>query len=571
MEISGVGEQYFKPEMVVRSKETVKADLVAMEKEFDKMTNETDDWWGKLSETDQDILDEAAENVFENNNLSDQEKEIEINKRILAHEDNPEIANLIKICADGFKLKDELIGLQNEYLPYKKQEVAGQINEIEAKADFGQVVNYYADKKSRNDSGNISNTFGEFYYLRKVSSLAQEEFKNNDYDVMIRIENQLKSYESEWREKGFIDDDKKDDRVVVDVEDIRKGRQTVIESINKVEEDIKNFSDISSPYKRDESYIFDFLFDLERSLSPNEAYGMDKFSELDYDPRLIMAAGEYVKKRQQENVVNGKVVLTEQEKKNFAESKIEDGKEDFTNLKFSGFSEKEGMELILDGAELKQYLKDNIPVGFFKGITEINASDEIPPEDVDLVDNKGATEDKEEIKVCTDGEFISVSDERGNYVSGNIKVYAPINLEKGSDVMQKVLARSRFNDVAVHEIGHGVHKNLTLEEYEAWEKILEEDKTAVTWYVDYARKKTTDSGKREDFSETFITFSKSPGLLEVLSEKRFEYMKELYLSRTEEDKREKFKSQIESSIKLENLVWEVNNLSKERIKEIYKV
>ena len=98
---------------------------------------------------------------------------------------------------------------------------------------------------------------------------------------------------------------------------------------------------------------------------------------------------------------------------------------------------------------------------------------------------------------------------------------------------------------------------------------MKSDNTEITWYVGYSRKRSESAGKKEDFCESFMMFVKDPSLLKILSEKRYEYMKELFIRYIEPDRLNSFKSSLNFNLQLGSFYWDQKGFSVEDIRSLF--
>jgi hypothetical protein len=572
VEFVDVGIPVQKELVLPRSREKIQQDLVVAQKELDEYANTGADFWDKLSEDSRQEIDRMAENVFENPEFSAEEKRQLVEKKFRECDGDEELTAVIKFCDAGYEAGAKVKRLQTEYLPYKKEEVDSMANDLSSRINFGKVLSYYQKEERQDNSDLLSNTLRETYFLRKIEAELAGG-REIDFDKLDYYQNNLVRLQAVWQNKGFlnVEADKDFKRTVNDVEKNRENRSKLLEKINLLEADLKTFQDLASVYRlrlRFSSNPDKNLSDIAYALKQGEqeiTQSMKDFDILDYDARFIEAAYDYVDDCEKELKLEGKLPLDESDTREYVENRRRDWNDTAKTMGFSGFVDKEGMELLLKQKDILAFLTSNFPASFLTGVTEIAASDAVFRKETNVIDGNGSLTSEE----VTLGEFVPTYDNEGNFSSGKIVIYEPIHIKEKMGVLEKVVVKSKFEDTLAHEVGHGVQCNLSRDEMEAWEKTLDSDKTAVSWYVNYAREKGVEKGKREDFSESIMLFIKNPAVLQLISETRFNYMTQLFRRHMTDTEFLQFESNMKWSIELQKMVWERLGWGKQKIKDLY--
>jgi hypothetical protein len=203
-------------------------------------------------------------------------------------------------------------------------------------------------------------------------------------------------------------------------------------------------------------------------------------------------------------------------------------------------------------------LEGVFPTAFLKKIKNIKVLGEEPGNGIN---------EKSDIKTL--GRFNSNFDEYGYLISGDILLNIPICVDKDSSGNAEFLVENDFRDTLAHEIGHGIHMSLNVDDLKKWEEVIGKDKTEITWYVGHSGLVSDNNKATEDFSESLMMFVKDPYLLRTLSENRFQYMKELFTNYMDSENLERFKNGLDWALKLSEMSYKGNGYTENDIKDYY--
>jgi hypothetical protein len=139
-----------------------------------------------------------------------------------------------------------------------------------------------------------------------------------------------------------------------------------------------------------------------------------------------------------------------------------------------------------------------------------------------------------------------------------IEIFDTVYSKEGKGTKIYKILRDEFLTTFFHELGHIAHHFMDLEAMQSWEQLIELDRTAVSWYVEYNRRnKSVEEEKTEDFAETFYLFYVRPALLKLISPSRYEFMGKYIESRLRTSQLIGFKNWLMSKEIKERSRWEI--------------
>jgi len=568
MEVIGIGELYSKAEVVTRSKEQIESDIQKTENQLEIIRRKGDEIYNSFSEETQDEINDICLEIFENEDLPPLEKNKKMEEILVGYVDRPEVTEVVRLIFEEDKTENILMGFQNEYVPFKAEELKNFTNQLSSQIDFNRVISYFVGTEE-GSSELMINSFEEFNFLEGVIVAGSNgNLEKNDFKKLDEAEIFLRDCEERWGGKGFLGG--KSDLLEED------GNLKKIDLFNKVNR-ISNELIISNrlfliyrpqavSINREEN--IKFLKEMENFLFGEHIfkYGFNglKNEYLSYNKGFLKAIEKKVGEIENGLKIEGKLTQSEEEQKVFIESKMAVWETVLDKLEISGLEKDDDKKLVVTKDKINEFLRGSFPSAFVKKIEKIQASKEIQSEDVDLNDN---SENNPNVVVA--GSYKPKYNERADLISGEIFIYEPICVDKDDGEIIEKIIEGNFKKTLTHEIGHGVHCGLSVDDLEKWEETIKQDTTKVTWYVGYSETKSEFVKRREDFCESFMMFVDSPGLLKVVSEDRFKFMSDLFEKYMDKENLDSFKNSLKLTLLLSDMIWKKNGRKKEEIRNYY--
>ncbi len=553
-----------------RPREDIEADMRALEQtftEFDEALNPLRDDIEELPERDKLIIDELS------SRLAEEEISNDIFDELVPYKMLP-IANRVRRAMQEFKkLNAQQQRLETEMTPYRREDYQNMIQNLSERLNYDAVFEYF-DEKNRDPDGHVElldTTAREIYELRRyqhdiaTTSDSQRNFHN--YDFHCRT---LAAYAKRWKEKGFLDDEPirnfESGQELVQMEDYR---MEVVTYVNNVMEQLESYNRLRAVYQHTLSswYPFDLalarvqnVLSIERNReeADDEEYEFfENFREIGFDPEFIAAAAKYINKAVEKHRRLGHLPPTEEtlrqdrQRIDLLETDVS-----VNEVRFDGFTPPEGLVAVITPEDILQEVRTLLPPDFIQGLR--NLSHKPRPE----------KSPKDDPTVETMGRYVPVFEDK-TLVSADIEIYRELFAPENADELQRELIRSDFMDTVWHEFGHNAHHMMRYDEMRAWEVVMEEDNTAITWYVNYARKDSESRGKIEDFSDTFRLFVTNPATLHALSPLRYQFMFDYFQRRLKTTQQEAFNNQMSIKMLATYTVWQKNGYTAKDIKKIY--
>lgn len=566
MESISIGELGSNVEMVIRSKEQIKKDIENTENRLKEIREEGDSLCSNLSQDNQDEIEKIYLDVFGNEDLTFLEKNKKVEEILIVYQDRPEIVDVVGLLFEEDKMELNLKDFQNEYVPFKAEELKNFANKLIKQIDFDKVMDCFTGTND-DESGFISDLFEEFNFLQGVVVVGSTgDLGKVDFKKLDMAEEILKDYEKKWNDKGFLIE--RDNLLIDKNEDIKK--EGLLEKINSINEELLVSDDLLFIYRPSFSFLRDkrIMFLMNINFLLNEGKLMGGFNEsndryLFGNKDFLKAVGKKIEEVEHKLRIEGKLTQNEEQQKIFMESKRKTDDGFLGELKINGLEVNEDEMLVITTDKIIEFLTGSFPPAFVKNIQKIEILKEEPSEDVDLNNSN-----EEKSSVVRAGCYKPKYDEKGNSF-GDVFIYEPVCVDKNSDEIIKKIIERDFRKTLTHEIGHGVHCNLSVDDLKKWEETMKKDMTKVTWYVGYSETKSEYIRKREDFCESFMMFVDSPALLKVVSEDRFKFMNYLFEKYTEKENLKGFRDSLKFTLLLSDMIWKKNGRQKEEIRNYY--
>ncbi|MFA6184536.1 MAG: hypothetical protein WCT51_04235 [Candidatus Shapirobacteria bacterium] len=564
METTGVGELYSKVEIMARSRSVVESDIKNTESHLDVMRNEGNELYDNLSESDRDQINDSFFVVIDNNEMSLSEKSEMIEKLLEEYKDQSNITKIVNLGFEIYKKENEFFSLKEECKPYVVEDIKIFANELSGQINFNKVVNYFLDNKNDEFLGHIV-SIDDILSLREVIvSGDDEKLEQNDLYSLYSIEESLKKIRSRCDNHGFLDFQEKNnlsDGKNEKSESISK--KSLLEKVNRVNEKLLETNTLHMIYRLTNNFKNPTMLFLK--LLDHHYYFDSEVDDSHYDPRFLKAIEKRFIEDEKKLIESGLLPQNDDEKQCFIESKREE--KTLIKIKIIGLEASDGKKLVVTEGIVKAFLEGTLPTAFLK-IGKIEVSRERSEDDIDFGNNEDNANGK--TKKVIVGEFKPILNDKGKLIYGNITIYEPFEMDNGDNNEKKeFFIRGAFLDTLTHEIGHGVHNDLGVDDLKKWENVMRDDETEITWYVGYAGNKSKSTKKREDFCESFMMFTKDPSLLQILSESRFRYMKELFETYMDSENLSKFKVSLNLNLLLSKMHWERKGFTREQIRNLY--
>jgi hypothetical protein len=551
-----------------RSRETIQADLSALQlrlEQFDGELNPLRDKVEGLPEDQRDLIDNIC-SILSQEDVTDDEL-----GGMLAETSLPVALEMKKAVMEYKRLNKIQQTLENEFLPYRKTDFEKLLREVSDGVNYDAVFDYYRSRKLEGGSSSdmLINTASQLYELRRfqhnlvVPGDEVRDFHYYDYRCSV-----LESFSREWAEKGFLRDmtsqgDVHQAHEYGEVVSIR--RTEIVSHLDHILKQLEEFNILSGVYQHSLSsgYPYDFqLSEVKRVLNFNRdwhPWDFEGFENIDFDPAFLTAAVRHITEVVHEHRQNGhlpptaEILMKERERID----KIEVGKL-AGEINVEGFEAPDGTTVAVTPQEIIQEIRELLPPDFIQDLRAISHKKK-----------RSERDPKDESNIETTGTFVPVFDEDRNLVAVEIEIYKDLFVDQSSENLEIVLAKKEFMGTVWHEFGHNAHHVMRFDEMKAWEQVMVEDQTAITWYVKYSREDNEGRGKREDFSESFRLFITDPALLYTLSPTRYQFMFDYFNRRLKTDQRQTFSSHLTRLLSNTYEVWGKCGYSQNDIKGIY--
>lgn len=560
-----------------RPREVIQKDLVGIEDAFTKLEEEMSplrDKYDELPEDHQQLFDSFARK-FEDKDVTDEEIEKDCPQELV-----PILKELRGYIGRGKNLYKRQDNLHEEELHYVKDESEKALQSLASRVDYDGVFAYFREIETRSKeriggSDLLSNVATELYILRKYLHEQQNGLIDGVpdfyyYDSILRT---VKQFDGEWSKRGFVREASSQDNTEVDYiprEKVVEARTQLVAESQKSLEQLEQYGEMFPTYRpsirNNREHIDHWLEEVVRVLDfdPEKGrnlYYSESFAQIDFDPAFVLAAKRQIDQIVLEHRRAGRLpktadVLQEDRQRIDAVS----NEALFGGLKFEGFETPEGMTRLVSPEEIIEQAKKVIPPDFARNLRSLSHKPE------------AEKTDGSDPNVETVGTFIPVFGTGKDWDQlqvTEIEVYRDLFVAEGTDQIEAAVAKSEFMSTTWHEFGHNAHYTLDYDEMTTWEKIIKEDKTAITWYVRFSREKEEPRGKREDFAESFKLFLNNPALLFTLSPNRYHYMYEYFDRHLQTQQREPFKKKLREQLMISFAVWQKLGHSADDVRRIY--
>lgn len=556
---------------LARPKELIRADLELSRKKLEQLQEETGVWMGEL-----DALPEGKRDLVFEWGGKVEKGEITLEE---AREQSPtEIhENLDKFngfLSRGKEIEFEENKLKSEYLPHIKQEYEDRLKQISPLIGYDKVFDYYHEinnytKQGKDNADHIANTATELFTLRRFQHELLFENLDADYDQYNYRLGVLVQFEDTWREKGFLlqDPDPNFDMKGNFSEDSKAIRGQIAKQAEEALKTLERYGELFKTYRP--SIINsreDVDYDLDQThrimdRGGNYLYDAKKFDEIDFDPNFVKAAQKHVRQLIINHELAGRLSRSQETLKQ-ERQRIDsiDSESLLAGIEHKNFNVPDGEEVAMDIKEAMNEIKEIMPPDFIKRLRSVSYKPE--------AEKTG----EEDVNTETVGRFFPIFGEGDNWdkiQATEIEVYKPFFISPEAKLELKLYIKKEFIETLHHEFGHNAHYSLDLDEMEAWEKVMSTDKTPITWYVKYAREKETGTGKREDFSESFMMFLNNPAVLAIVSPIRFQFMLEYFGRHLQTEQGKGFSEKLMKDMLLSRIVWKQQGYADEDIRRIY--
>lgn len=479
-------------------------------------------------------------------------------------------------------LVDKVGNLYNT-LRYGKErnDLRSIVSEVLTRMDYQRIVDYYAEENSLDPYDNIGNTIEQLLELRsieyeietgRINTFGRRELRNRI--TTIKEDKDNSGYLSEWERKAFLKTDsplnpENEDQSTETAREQRLSTlafgRNFLETSRKVFE-LKEIYDLSRQYVPD--YIIEtFLRYLD--IETRESIGRLKTQDIklyDFDSRFITAIRRYIRRRISEEKLKGDYPQEESEQAEMFTSKRRK-----LNLE-SFLNQLRIVSPIPSGPDEVKLLEDDrlkeelvfIPLLFLNSLDVISFED------------KPSYINEDDPNFETLGSYTPKQTAiNGDTIPAKIYVFkrALFNIPSSKSTEEMLIKATEHQQTLLltvfHEFGHHSHRTLTFNEMLEWEGITQTEKVDVTKYVFVSRQKNYQTGQREDFSETFSYFIKKPAILEIISPKRFEFMKKIFLSRLSEEESITWLEELEKRLQLHKTYWAEKGLTEEDVRQAF--
>lgn len=503
---------------------------------------------------------EVYADIFSDSNPSDLQRADQVLGQLFYSEETPpsevdvveQVPDIVKpyvsrIYAQAMRFRamlNEKKALENEYVPYLQEEFTEKLRAVSS-IDYESMVHYCTEAyKTADGFPGFKNS------LEAMSSVVMDIRRNQyqithnseilDYDFLKSALVELEAIESEFSEKGFLREPFPSNAPLFEPTDnaaLDSLRQVVSEMMELLERSARHDSIYRLPSFRGDYYYRELreinrILDVSQSSSSSSSvflsHRLDEQTQVadedvGFDPKFLIVLQKYVADRIQEHMNAGRIPRTP-ESLTALQEEIDTINffEKILAIKFNQFTVSEGEVLAVSPEVIIRNIARYIPTSFISSLQTITYSSEkiSRGNDPDIV--IGGT--------CRP----SLKD--GNFEGFDIVVYRDIAVQESEDnEREKLFVEKDFLRILWHEIAHVVHRvRLDYDDISAWERVIEEDQTPITWYVQDSRpgpdspNGSEAKGKREDFAETFRFYVSDPYVLESLSPARYQYMEKLF-------------------------------------------
>jgi len=430
----------------------------------------------------------------------------------------------LEIYEQSQKLADQRDQLDEEFRPYEIEDLQKSAQELGDRIDYqGLVETYFRNDPNTTLNLSLGYLIHELKRLRGLENLGQD---GNKVDL---------SYGDVYSWQGFVkylDNFFNTHKLLKPKEEDQQGiREVVIRPEGDAESEFSSsFDSITKNLQDNYSLLlayhqfrypirplFNFLTDAARGLQPKPEED-DNGSQVDM--RLVQTIFHLTNRELLALGERGFWTQTyEQRQAWLSKAKGVDTEAVFQKVQIDGIEQKEGRELVISQEELVAELKKVLPPYFLEGIDSITFTNR-PHATVEQ-------DDKQEDDIETVGEYFADRDEQGNTTSARIEIYHDPTVEQDSDELTRFVQKRYIMKTAIHEVTHHFLRKATVDELQAWDKVIVQDEAPITDYVKRCEVENRDKRKREDFCDSLSMITTEPEVLAILSKERYQFMASL--------------------------------------------
>ncbi len=555
--------------------EEIRAELESTRGELSTLISEVDEIKTLLPE---DVFQEVWESVEAESSDTDANDNVggntdELSSRYPEHAEG--ISRMRSFFSKYRELEDRLHSLEEQDKPFKLAELESTQRNVSSRLDYEAILEYYQTEHP-NGSDLLMNTVSDLSFIRTAEVLIMTgESSGLDYQRVQWLESQIQQIGKRFEAKGFLRTEEDPNYTPSNEfgEAAKQRKEVLIQEMQKSLEDVMacrgNCLVYRFYYSPNQYLINERLRNLAHSLNKIPLGSSINESEDETDPRLLDAVEKAYKDQRTVLALNGMIHQDEHEALDYAQRRIHKGETlNVDSIDVQIGPVPEGNRQIIDRQLILKHAVEVLPLAFLTKIDSIKFTQK-PPDEV----KEGETEVaqvKGKIKE-TIGHFGFSQDDDGELISATIEVYFPwyIPVRRASIENMVSYQVKMINETIVHEVGHRVHFELTLDEMREWNSVMAKDAQPITWYVDDSRKISKDKGSREDFSESFMMFVESPLWLYTISPERFDYMHRLFLKYTPTERQEQFELKLQQTMSSSLSQWEEMGKTPEQQRKLW--
>lgn len=483
---------------------------------------------------------------------------------------------VIDLERNAFSASRDFEKFSKEFTPYLKEDYEALLQDLPARINYDDIFSYtppdgkdptffYLDKAARQIYDLRLLRYQELYPTDEIRDL---------YFYSSRVHT-LKKYKNDWEEKGFLLEKPKEIKAdPVFGEQAKEWREQSLPWLEETVAVLNKFIELKKIYEpgiyfgfigRRLKRIYEILSSEDKYDERRDSYPhfiemvYQHFGKVEMDPAFLYAADE-----EMSNLANTHELLGHMprwfERREADRQRIDaiDNEEQIRKIQIEGFEAPGGMVAVITPEEIRESLKMLSP-DFLQTLRSISYKDKT----IKL------EEDQDNPNIETVGSCISYIDQDGRLENSDIEVYRQLFIDQNTGNFEKVYLHEVFLRTLSHELGHKGHQSMTYQEMIDWEEVLTRDRRDVSWYVKYARSKSEERGKREDFAESFKLFIHDPALLWLLSQQRYRFMLNYFEDRLKSNQIESFDAGLKFKLEGSYRLWEILGQTPEQARDSY--
>ncbi|MDO8452731.1 MAG: hypothetical protein Q7S79_03180, partial [bacterium] len=361
------------------------------------------------------------------------------------------------------KKRAEVDKLEEEYRPFREEDLVNTVRQLSARVDFDQVM-WHLDARSKNDYSSAE-MFRKFSRLR----ITETDINNSKlaegyhYSDIQYLQETFEAFSKELEAVGLLrstDHEKAREhtpRIEVGVEVATKRKEVAAET-KEVVEQLHEFNRLTRIYRPRETSVNGYTYHVDPGLQQlielldlekNRTIGDERRVEVDYDPRLIEAAKAYVAKKKFGFQIGGRVSQDDETRDIYYSQFHElDPFVALAKVEFKGFEgdTPDGQKRFMTKDAVVGRLAGYIPAGFIGRLLSVEQSA-----------NPKKLDDGSQIT----GEHETVYDENGDVIGSRIYIHRTPFIEAGVGAMEELTEIANYEQTLAHEMGHCVHSWLS--------------------------------------------------------------------------------------------------------------